>query len=67
MSQKTFGFTLQKYLFLEDRYKNEELIKNIQTPLLIIHGNQDTLIPFSQGKGLFEKANSNEKYFLELS
>lgn len=66
MSQKTFGFTLQKYLFLEDRYKNEELIKNIQTPLLIIHGNQDKLIPFSQGKSLFEKANSNEKYFLEL-
>ncbi len=34
-------------------------------PLLIIHGNQDTIIPFEHGKRLFVTANV-PKFFYEI-
>lgn len=33
-------------LFLSDRFKNIEKIKNVKCPVLIIHGKKDTLIPY---------------------
>ena len=33
----------------------------INTPILIMHGKKDEIVPFSMGKELFERAN-NPKY-----
>ena len=39
-------------------------IKMINTPILIMHGKKDDVIPFSMGKKLFEMANNpKHSYF----
>ena len=48
-------------LLLKDKYNSISKIKKITTPILIMHGKKDDIVPFSMGKELFEKAN-NPKY-----
>ncbi len=48
-------------LLLKDRYDSISKIDKITTPILIMHGEKDNIVPFSMGKELFEKAN-NPKY-----
>ena len=52
-------------LLLKDRFDTEDIIAGIQLPLLIAHGDADELIPFSEGKAVFERAPS-PKQFLTL-
>lgn len=40
-------------------------IKAMHVPLLLIHGNRDTIVPFAQGKRLFAAANK-PKWFYEI-
>lgn len=40
---------------------NDEKMKQVTTPLLVIHGENDTLIPVSHGKTLYENATSQNK------
>lgn len=49
------------HLFLKDKYPSDEYIKNINCPVLIIHGNKDKLIDFSHSKKLFNLAPVKEK------
>ena len=44
-------------LLLKDKYKNNEKIKNINIPVLIMHGEADQIVPFWMGKKIFEIAN----------
>jgi len=46
---------------LKDRYENDKKIKNINIPLLVMHGEKDQIIPFKMGKKIYEIAN-NPKY-----
>ena len=39
----------------------EKKIKKVFSPLLILHGRKDTIVPFEMGEELFQKAN-NPKY-----
>tara|TARA_A100000164_G_scaffold237038_1_gene210489 strand:- start:62 stop:862 length:801 start_codon:yes stop_codon:yes gene_type:complete len=48
-------------LLLKDKYDSINKIKIIETPILIMHGMKDDIVPFSMGKELFNKAN-NPKY-----
>ena len=48
-------------LLLKDKYKNQEKIKNINIPILIMHGKADQIVPFWMGKRIFDLAN-NPKY-----
>jgi fermentation-respiration switch protein FrsA (DUF1100 family) len=48
--------------FLPASYNNIEKIKTIPVPKLVIHGDNDEIIPFSMGKRLFEAAGG-PKYF----
>ncbi len=66
MSEKFFWFPLQKLFFRKNSYVSKEVIKNISNPTLIIHGNKDIIVPFSQGKQVFNNSGSREKYFLEI-
>ena len=43
---------------LKDRYDSINKIKMINTPILIMHGKKDEIVPFSMGKEMFERANS---------
>ena len=44
-------------LLLKDKYKNNQKIKNINIPVLIMHGKADQIVPFWMGKKIFELAN----------
>jgi fermentation-respiration switch protein FrsA (DUF1100 family) len=40
-----------------DKYRNIDRIGRIRCPVLVIHGRQDEVVPFSHGMELFEAAN----------
>tara|TARA_B100000401_G_scaffold372871_1_gene272103 strand:+ start:113 stop:931 length:819 start_codon:yes stop_codon:yes gene_type:complete len=44
-------------LILKDKFENSKKIKNINIPILIMHGEADQIVPFSMGKKIFEMAN----------
>ena len=49
-----------RYL-LTDTYETEALIPSLKIPLLIVHGEEDQIVPASMGKRLFERAGSAMK------
>ena len=49
-------------LLLKDKFNSEDKIESIKIPILIMHGKNDQIIPFTMGKELFEKAKE-PKYF----
>lgn len=61
MAQKDFPFFPSSHLAL-DRFDNEKKIKNIHTPLLIVNGSIDQVVPPSQGKELYSLANEPKEY-----
>jgi fermentation-respiration switch protein FrsA (DUF1100 family) len=44
-------------LLLKDKFENYKKIKNINSPILVMHGEVDQIIPFSMGKKIYEIAN----------
>jgi uncharacterized protein len=44
-------------LLLKDKFENYKKIKNINSPLLVMHGEVDQIVPFSMGKKIYEIAN----------
>ena len=44
-------------MLLKDKFENYKKIKNIDSPILIMHGEADQLVPFSMGKKIYEIAN----------
>jgi fermentation-respiration switch protein FrsA (DUF1100 family) len=47
------------------KYPTGEYLKAVSCPVLIVHGRDDEIIPFDQGRKLFERARE-PKHFLEL-
>ena len=63
-SAKIYYPYLPVRLLLKDKYDSIGKIKMIDTPILIMHGEKDDVVPISMGKELFEKANSpKQSYF----
>ena len=60
------GARLYPYLpvqtFILDRYDSLSRIARINAPLLIVHGDQDDLIPISMGRRLFEHAKEPRQF-----
>lgn len=54
LSRFYYGIALQKLFFLPDSFVTEENIGQISVPKYIIHGTQDTIVPFFQGKKIFD-------------
>ena len=44
-------------LLVKDRFENFKKIKNINSPILVMHGEQDTIVPFTMGKTMYQLAN----------
>ena len=49
-------------LLLKDKYESDKKIKNINIPILIMHGKVDKIVPFNMGRKMYELANK-PKYF----
>ena len=48
-------------LLLKDKYETDKKINKVFSPLLVLHGRKDKIVPFEMGQELFKKAN-NPKY-----
>lgn len=44
-------------------FNTESRIGNIHVPLLVIHGDADEIVPFSQGRAVFERANEPKTFW----
>jgi uncharacterized protein len=44
-------------LLLKDKFENYKKVKNINSPILIMHGEVDQIVPFSMGKKIYQMAN----------
>jgi fermentation-respiration switch protein FrsA (DUF1100 family) len=65
LAQKYYPVLPVKFL-LKDKYETIKKLPNINSPLLVLHGKLDDIVPFSMGKKLFEKANEPKfKYFID--
>jgi pimeloyl-ACP methyl ester carboxylesterase len=49
-----------------DRFRNDKKIISIHTPVLIIHGREDEVVPFRHGEALFRLAN-DPKTFVRIN
>tara|TARA_Y100000591_G_scaffold36014_1_gene26679 strand:+ start:4688 stop:5491 length:804 start_codon:yes stop_codon:yes gene_type:complete len=54
---RTFYPYIPVSLLLKDKFNNKEKIKNIRSPILVMHGEADQIVPFSMGKKIFEISN----------
>jgi uncharacterized protein len=48
---------------LQTRYDVQEKIRKIRTPLLVLHGDRDEVVPFTQGKMVFDAAPEPKRFF----
>ena len=66
MGQKIYPIFPVKFL-LKDKYENKNKIKNLKSPILVLHGKKDKIVPFYMGEKIFEMANNPKfKYFTDL-
>ncbi len=61
VAKKTYWF-LPVDLILQDRFDSDKFASQISSPTLIIHGTADNVVPFSEGKKLFEKITARKKF-----
>jgi hypothetical protein len=54
-------------LFPRDRFQNLKLICEMDTPLLVIHGENDEVIPVSHGRTLVSASAAVDKVFISIS
>jgi uncharacterized protein len=47
---------------LRTRYDTMEKVRLVKTPILILHGDRDATVPFSQGKRVFEVASQPKRF-----
>ncbi len=62
MGKKIFPFLPLKWL-IKQRFDTRSIIHSVKIPILILHGNKDTIIPFQQGKNLFDLASEPKQFF----
>ena len=66
MGQKIYPIFPVRFL-LKDKYESKNKIKNIKSPILVLHGRKDKIVPFYMGEKIFEIANNPKfKYFTDL-
>ena len=62
MSKEMFaGFPL--HYFVRTKFDSLSKIPRIQVPLLLLHGNRDSVVPFRHGKSLFAAANTPKDFY----
>ena len=44
-------------LLLKDKYESDKKVKKINSPILVMHGEDDKIVPFWMGKKMYELAN----------
>ena len=60
MARRTY-FWLPISLLITDKYDNERNIRSVTAPVLILHGEQDGVIPVEMGRRVFRAANEPKR------
>lgn len=55
VARRTYGF-LPLSLILRDSYRSVDYIERVDAPVLVMHGDQDWVIPLRLGRALYDKA-----------
>ena len=53
-------------IFPGDRFPNYRHLKKVDSPLVVIHGEEDRVVPFSNGMKLFELSPSTDKKLISV-
>jgi len=62
VGQRAFPWLPVRWI-MRNRFASIEKIGHYHGPLLIIHGTQDTVIPFAMGQTLFDRANEPKRFY----
>jgi hypothetical protein len=54
-------------LLLRDRFRSDRHIGRVRSPLLVIAGDRDSIIPYTQSRRLFEMAPQDAKRFVSIT
>ena len=66
LAQRYYPFFPVRFL-LKDKYESKKKIKNLNSPILVLHGKKDKIVPFFMGEKIFNMANNPKfKYFTDL-
>lgn len=60
VAQKTYWFVPVK-LLLKDKFDSISFVKKIASPVIIFHGTNDKIVPYSEGEKLFEEISARKK------
>ncbi len=61
VARKRYFFLPVDFL-MKDRYDNADKIADIRTSLLVVHGDEDSVIPIELGRKLFERAQHPKEF-----
>ena len=66
LAQRYYPFFPVRFL-LKDKYESKKKMKNLNSPILVLHGKKDKIVPFFMGEKIFNMANNPKfKYFTDL-
>ena len=66
MARAAYPFLPPVGPFIRTRYETIAKIPKLTLPLLVLHGDRDTIVPFSQGRRVFEAAGGPRKTFYAI-
>ena len=52
-------------LLLKDKYESDKKIMKIKSPILVMHGEADKIVPFKMGKKIYELANEPKSFYTQ--
>lgn len=61
MARAVYPF-LPLWPFVRTRYDNEGKVRRLAVPLLVLHGERDEVVPFAQGRRVFEAAPGPKRF-----
>jgi fermentation-respiration switch protein FrsA (DUF1100 family) len=53
---------LPAHLFVQARYELARRLREVRVPVLVLHGDRDSMIPFELGRAAFDAANEPKEF-----
>ena len=57
-------FSLPVEIFLRSRFDSLGAIKDVRSPVMVLHGDRDEAVPLRMGRQLFDAANEPKRFFV---
>lgn len=55
-------FWMPAYWLVKDRYSNIDRVDRVKSPVLVLHGQKDSVVPFRHGTAVFQKIKSEKRF-----